>query len=302
VTALDVKVPPTAAGAVLPPPKATPKSIDAHTGFAVLEQPIALTAPSPVLADGTPLTAAGAGGTPSVDAAVATATFSYGALLYRIDALGGVDIFNGKLFTPEASFDFDYPDLKPAEFVFDAQAGVWSGIFVLSGVAVSDPTFRPTDPATFRPAYGFLTLLRIPRKPPMAPALLSASSSALGPSFGVIASGDTSPVKAALLQGTSPASDPSQADGFEVVAKDSSLVPVASVVISAAGGTPGGVTLHVFQSGSLRASLSLQPGGDVRLDSATQVTIAAPIVNVIGELHAQTIRYSPYGGGPETFL
>jgi hypothetical protein len=301
VSAIETK-PPTATGAVVPAPTATPKSIDSHTGFALLEQPIALIAPSPVLADCTPMAAAGAGGALAVDAAIATETFSYGALLYRIDALGGVDIFNGKLFTPEASFDFDYPDLKPAEFAFDAQAGTWSGIFVLSTVGVSDPTFRATDPATLRPAYGFLTVLRLPRKPPAAPATISASRSALGPSFGVIASNDTSPVKAELLQGASAAGDPSQADGFAVVAKDSSLVPVASITVSAAGGVPGGVTLEVFQSGSLRASLSIDPGGDMRLDSVAQVTIAAPVVNIIGELRAQTIRYQPYDGGPEAYL
>jgi hypothetical protein len=302
VTALAAKASPSATGAVLSPPVATPKSIDPHTGFALLEQPIALSAPSPVLAGGTPLTAPGAGGTPAVDAAVATATFSYGALLYRIDALGGVDIFNGKQFTPEASFDFNYPELKPAEMVFDATAGVWSGVFVLSTVGVSDPTFRPTDPATLRPAYGFLTVLRIPRKPPAAPGVFTASRSALAPSFGIIATNATSPVEAQLLQGTSTASDPSQADGFSIVAKDGSLVPVASVVVSATSGVPGGVTLHVFQSGSLRASLSLDPGGDVRLDSSTQVTIDAPVVNVGGELRANTVRYVPYGGGPERYL
>ena len=301
MNAVDTK-PPTATGAIVPVPTATPKSIDAHSGFAVLEQPIALVASSPVLADGTSMAAPGAGGALAVDAAIAIETFSYGALLYRIDALGGVDIFNGKLFTPEASFDFAYPELKPAEFAFDAQTGTWSGIFVLSTVGVSDPTFRATDPATLRPAYGFLSVLRLPRKPPAAPAAISAGRSAFGPNFGVVASNDTSPVKAELLQGTSAAQDPSQADGFSVVAKDASLVPVASVTISAAAGVPGGVTLEVFQSGSLRASLSIDPGGDVRLASVTQVTVAAPVVNVIGELRAQTIRYQPYDGAPERYL
>jgi hypothetical protein len=223
-------------------------------------------------------------------------------LLYRIDALGGVDIFNGTQFTPEASFDFSYAGLKPAEFAFDPQTGLWSTIFMLSTVGVTDPTFAATDPATLRPAYGFLTVLRIPRKPPALPATVSAGRSALGPSFGIIAAGDTSPVKAELLQGTGAAQDPAHADGFSVVAKTASLVPVASFVISAAGGVPGGVTLDVYQSGSLRASVHLDPAGDVTLSSSTQVTIAAPIVNVNGELRAQTVRYRPYDGAPETYL
>ena len=296
------KAPPTALGAVVPAPQATPKALDPHTGFALLEQPIALRAASPVLADGTPLAAPDASGAPVVNALVATATFSYGALLYRIDTLGGVDIFNGKLFTPEASFDFSYPDLKPVELAFDAKANAWTGTFVLSTVAVSDPTFAATDPGTLRPRYGFLSVLRIPRKPPEPPALISAGRSALAATFGVIAAADTSAVKVGTLSGSDPVQDPAKADGLSIVAKDGSLVPVASFIISANTSVPAGITLQVFQGGSVRASVVVDATGDVTVVSATQATIAAPVVNVNGELRAHNIRYKPYDGTPERYL
>ncbi|MFN2462152.1 MAG: hypothetical protein ABR591_15970 [Candidatus Velthaea sp.] len=294
--------PPTASGAAVPPPVATPKATDPHTAFALLEQPVALNAPTPVLADGTPLAAPDASGNVTIDAAVAKATFSYAALLYRIDALGGVDIFNGKLFTPEAGFDITYPDLKATELAFDAKMNAWTGVFVLSTVATSDPTFAPTNPMTLRPRYGFLTVLRIPRKPPAPPAAISASRSALGAAVGIIAAADTSAVKAGLLQGSDATQDPKDADGFSIVAKDASLVPVASFVISANSGVPAGITLHVMQGGGVRASVIVNANGDVTVTSATQATIAAPVVNVAGELRAQNIRYRPYNGDPERYL
>ncbi|MGA8097519.1 MAG: hypothetical protein WB810_02545 [Candidatus Cybelea sp.] len=302
MTATTPKPPPTAAGAALPPPTATPKANDARTGFALVEQQIAISASSPTLADGTPLTAPDSTGKPVVNGIVTAETFSYGALLYRIDALGAVDIFNGKLFTPEVSFDFTYPDLRATELAFDATSNTWTGSFMLSSVATLDPTFVPTNPGTLRPRYGFLTVLRIPRKASPGPTAISVGNSPLGSAFGVIATADTMAVKLGPLQASVSVQDMTKADGFAIVAKDNALVPVASLVLSANDAVPAGMTVQVWQSGSLRASLVVGASGDVTLTSATQVAIDASIVTVNGELRAQNIRYKPYDGSPEKYL
>lgn len=295
------KPPPTAQAADVPPPTATPTATDPHTGLALLEQPITLMASSPTLADGTPLTQSDLSGTSVVDPGIASASFSYGALLYRLDKFGNVDIFNGTLFTAESSFDFSSPTLKYTELTFDAKRDQWTGICVLSTVGTTDPSFAATDVATLRPAYGFLTVLRIPRKPSATAPTPSASWSSLSSSFGVIATADTMAVKLGPLSGSVPVQDMSKADGFSIVAKDP-LRPVASMILSANGSVPAGVTLSVCQSGSVRATVTVNATGDVTVMSTTQVVIDAPIVEINGELRARNIRYKPYAGGPDQYL
>ncbi len=277
----------TANGAVVPAPGATPKQTDPHTGFSVLEQPIAIEASSPMLADGTPLTA--------------VQSFLYGVLLYQIDAFGSVQIYDGNAFTAEPAFNFLLPSLKPVELAFDTASNSWKGTFVLAIVAATNPAFTLTDPATHRPSYGFLTVLRIPRK--VSPtATISASRSPLAPPFGVISAADTTRVKVAPLQGLNAVQDMSKADGFAIYAKDASMVPVAQLICSANGSVPPGVTLEVYQSGNLRASITADSGGSVTVTAATRATIQAPIIEVKGELRAQNVFYEPFDGSPGRYL
>jgi len=279
----------TATGAAVPAPAMTlkPNQIDSHTGFALLEQPIAIEAPSPMLADGTTLA-------PSLDV-------SYGALLYRVDTFGKVQIYDGTSFTDEASFNFLSATLKPADLTFDKTSNLWKGTFVLSIVPTTDPSFAGTDVATHRPAYGFLTVLRIPRKP-VPPATMTASRSPLAAPFGVIATADTMPVKLGLLKGTDSTQDAKNADGFAICAKDGSLVPIAQVIVSSNSSVPAGVTLEVYQGGSLRAGVTVDADGTVTVSAATQAVIQAPVVQIQGELRAQTIYYQPFDGSPARYL
>ncbi|MBV9270718.1 MAG: hypothetical protein JO165_06465 [Candidatus Eremiobacteraeota bacterium] len=276
----------TATGAAVPAPLTDFKKlqIDARTGFALLEQPIFLEAPSPVLADGTTLTAS-----PDV---------SYGALLYRVDKFGKVQIYDGSSFTDESSFNFLSSAVKPAELSFDKTTRTWKGVFVLSIVPTTDSSFTVTDPTTHRPAYGFLAVLRAPRKP----TPLSASASPLGESFGVIATADTMRVKLGMLDGLDSAQDPKNADGFAIYAKDGSLVPVAQLIVSSNASVPAGISLEVFQGGSLRAALTVDANGAVTVNASTQATLQAPIVRVEGELRAGNIFYHPFDGSPGRYL
>jgi hypothetical protein len=285
--------------ALLSAPTATfdAKNVDAHTGFALLEQPIVIAAASPVLAGGIPLAVKDASGTWLLDPSAAKLTFSYGALLYRVRTSGTIEIYDGANWTAEASFNPLLPSLKPVELALDPKSGSFTGMFVLSTVSDATDAAFQTAVTTHRPAYGFLTVFRTPRKAPV-----DANRSARGPSFGVISTANTTNVKPTPVQGLTPVSDMAKADGFAVFVKDGAGLPAADFLVSSNASLPATVTLRYYQGGVVRASVTMDPSGGVTLYSATHATIDAPIVNVTGELRARNVRYLPYGGGPERYL
>jgi hypothetical protein len=279
-------------------PLAVPKAIEVATGFAVLAQPIALTATSPLLAGGTPLTVPGpTAGSFSFDPATAKAGFTFGALLYRNDATG-VSIYDGNAnWIPETAFDPADPALKPSAFAFDQTTNAWTGTVVLSTVAgAAQPGFA-TDLVSGKPTYGFIAIFLTPPSDPT-----TAIRSPLGTAFGISASDRDARVKPVLVQGTTPTQDPKSADGFGVFVNDGSHLPVADLIVSSDTSLPQTVVAHFYAGGVLRASIALEPSGNVHLSSATQVTLDAPLVVITGKLQARTIEYVPFGGSTEEFL
>jgi hypothetical protein len=285
---------------LVPAPAATASKTDPATGFTILEQPIAIAAQSPLL-DGVPLTA---GTPPTVDAATAKATFSYGALLYRIAPVtNAVQIYNGAQWVAEASFDPADPAVAPAELAFDAPTNAWKGIFVLAtvGLKIDDPVVDTQ--AGGRPAFGFLTIFRTPRKPhPTGAPFDRAARSPRGSAFSVISALDAGLVKAGPVHALASVKDLSQADGFAIFVKDGSGAPAADLIVSGDGSLPDLVALHFYQGGAKRAAIAIDKTGAITVSSAGSVTIDAPVVTVTGELRAQHVSYAPYLGGPERYL
>lgn len=282
---------------IVPPPVATPTKIDPKTAFALLEYPIGITAPTPVLPDGTPLTVKdAASGLYLLDATIAKQTFSYGVLLYRVNPTGMVDVFDGSAWTPQAALDLSFANLKPVELAFDTKTNRWASVFVLSSVTGANAPGFTTDRATYRPSYGFITVFRSPKVTPVI-----AGRSSLAPTFSVIAAADTGNVKLSPVQHLTPTSDPASADGFAIFVNDGSGVPAADLVVSGDPSLPA-VMLRLFAGGVVRASVSLDGGGTVNVTSSAQVTIGAPIAQIDGELRARNIRYRPFDGSPERYL
>jgi hypothetical protein len=285
---------------LLPPPSATASKVDPTTGFTILEQPIAVAAQSPLI-DGTPLTA---GTPPSVDAAVAKATFSYGVLLYRIAPItNAVEIYNGAQWVAEASFDPADPAVTPVELAFDATSNAWHGTFILSTIGLKIPDPVVDTKAGGRPAYGLLAIFRTPRKPhPTGPAFDRAARSPRGGPFSVVSTADAGLVKAGPVHALDAVKDLSQANGFAIFVKDGSGAPAADLVVSGDGSLPELVALHFYQGGAKRAAVAIDKTGAVTVSSVGSVTIDAPVVTVTGEVRAQHVSYLPYLGGPERYL
>jgi hypothetical protein len=278
-------------------PTATPKQTDPTTGFALMQQPIALAATSPILASGTPLTSKDpSSGLYTLDAATAKAGFTFGALLYRTTS-GAVEIYDGSAnWIPQASFDPSSATLKPTAFGYDPKTDHWTGIFILSSLPdATQPSF-PTA-TTGSPKYGFIALFTTPKTAPT-----TAVRSALSAPFGVAASNATTRVQPGLVQGLAPTQDPKSADGFAVIVNDKSQLRVADLIVSSDTALSQVVMVRFYSGGVVRASVALEPNGNVHLTSATQITLDAPVIEVTGTLKAQNIQYLPYGGSVETFL
>ena len=277
-------------------PTAAPSNPDPKTGYAVLQQPIALTATSPVLASGASLMTQGSTGAYEVDPATAKSGYLYGALLYRNNA-GAVDIFDGANWIPESSFDPSSATLKPARYAFDQKKNQWSTTFVLSTLPQAGSSSFLTA-SSGSPKYGFISLFTTPKASPT-----TAIRSALGSAFGVVGSSSATVVQPGLLQGLEPTQDAKSADGFTVLVVEPSQLPAAQLIVSGSMGATGHqIALQIFAGGIARASILLAPSGDVTVTSATQVTIDAPVVNVLGTLYAQNVSYVPYGGSTSVFL
>jgi hypothetical protein len=283
---------------LVPPPVPTPAKIDGATGFALLEYPVGIAVPTPVLANGTPLTALdAASGAYLLDRTIAQQMFSYGVLLYRVNASGTVDVYDGAAWTPEPALDLMYAGLKPVELAFDTVKNRWTSIFMLSTVAgASDPAFA-TQRTTYRPAYGFLTVFRSPKSTPVI-----AGRSPLGTPFCVTSTADSAKVQPTPVQHLTPTSDVAAADGFAVFVKNGSGLPAADFVVSGDASLPSPVMLRFYAGGIVRASVTLDIGGGIHLASAGVIAIDAPLVDVSGELRARNVRYRPFDGSPERYL
>lgn len=278
-------------------PVATPKQTDPATGFAVLAQPIALAATSPVLASGTPLTSKDpVSGRYVVDNATAKAGFTFGVLLYR-NAGGAVDIYDGKAnWIPQASFDPSAPNVTPTPLAFDPKGGGWSGIYLLSSVAGATAPAFPTASGG-SPKYGFLAVFATPKTSGSV-----AVRSALGAAFGVAAADGSRRAQPGLLRGLNPAQDPTSADGFAIVVDDATNARIVDLILSSETTLPQNVMVRVYSGGVVRATIGIAPDGSISLSSATRITLDAPNVGVTGTLYAQNIEYVPYGTATEKFL
>jgi hypothetical protein len=62
------------------------------------------------------------------------------------------------------------------------------------------------------------------------------------------------------------------------------------------------VLLRFYAGGVPRAWVTIDASGDVSVVSATQITLDAPVIEIEGELRAQTVSYVPYGGSVPEFL
>jgi hypothetical protein len=275
------------------PPTAAPV-LDAATGFALLPQPVTLTATSPILASGSPLTAQDpASKLYLLDPTIGKAGFTFGALLYRTSS-AGIEIFDGAHWMAQTAFDPSSPSIKPAAFGFDPKGGAWSAKFLLSSAPdATDPAFLTASPK--HPKYGFLSVFTTPKANPS-----TAARSALGKTFGVTAANSQQRVQPGLVQGYDPTQDPKSADGFAVIVNDAGNARIADLIVSSASGV--GVLVRLYSGGVVRASMALEPDGNVHLKSATQITLEAPNVEVTGTLQAGNIEYVPYGGSGSKFL
>lgn len=282
--------------APLPPLKPDPMP-----GFKSLQQPINLSATSPLLANGTPLTSKDpVSGKYTLDAATAAAGFTFGALLYRSTS-GVVEIFDGNVsWLAQASFDPNSSTVKPALFGFDPIGNTWTGVFMLTSPPDARQASFPTT-ASGTPKYGFIALFTTP-KATSTVTPTTAIRSPLGAQFGVVASDPTQRVQPGLVQGMSPTQDSKSADGFAIVVNDKNQVRVADLIVSGDTGLSQVVMARFYSGGVVRASVALEPTGNVHLTSTTQVTLDAPVVEITGTLRAQNIQYLPYGGTTETFL
>jgi hypothetical protein len=293
------------AAAVSPPTVLVPLpplKPDPMPGFKSLQQPINLSATSPLLANGTPLTSQDqASGTYTLDAATAAAGFTFGALLYRSTS-GVVEIFDGNAsWLAQAAFDPSSSTLKPALFAFDPKTGKWTGVFMLSSSPDARQASFPTA-ASGTPKYGFIALFTTP-KATSTVTPTTAVRSPLGTPFGVIAADPTQRVQPGLVQGLSPTQDPKSADGFVIVVNDKNQVRVADLIVSSDTGLSQVVAVHFYSGGVMCAGVALEPTGNVHLTSTTQVTLDAPVIEITGTLKAQHIQYLPYApGSTETFL
>jgi hypothetical protein len=290
---------------VLSPPTIA-KVTTVSSGATNAGQPITLSVPAPQFADGTPFTqtVTGPNGATSyvIAATAAKATYSFGALAYRLNADGTVQIFDGqKTWNPESSFDAYAPGVKAAEYALDATKGTWSATFVLATAPdFGSPSFA-TSPPSNRPQYGFLSYFRTP-KTPAAPADATCFRSARGAPFAVAPANPSTRVQPGPVQGTTPTTDISSADGFAVFVNDASGLQSAELLLSSDGSLAETVVLSYLQGGVPRASISIEPGGTLHLVAATGTVIDAPVVTINGTLQAQAIRYVPFGSTTETTL
>jgi hypothetical protein len=281
--------------AAVVPPTATPKQTDPTTGFALMQQPIALTATSPVLANGNPLTTPAGAGSYTIDAGTAKAGFTFGALFYQ--TLGGVaKIYDGiSNWIPETAFDPSSTPFKPVALAFDQTKNLWSSIFVISSLPDAGQSSFPTPASGTK--YGFIAVFTSPKTSPT-----TAVRSALGTPFGVTASDSSQRVQPGLVQGLTPTQDVKSADGFAVIVNDASEMRIADLIVSSDTSLSQVVMVRFYSGGVVRASVALEPNGNVHLTSANQVTLDAPVVAVTGTLEAQNIQYVPYGGSGTKFL
>jgi hypothetical protein len=286
-------------------PAATPKQTDPTTGYTVTQQPVALTATAPILASGTALTYKDPSGVWQIDAPTATAGFLFGALLYQIDTSGAVEIYDGSAnWIPEASFNPADPSLKAAAFAFSQSSGTWTGTFVLSAIpnaATSLTATNTSGPLSGKPKYGFVAIFATPKPTPTITPT-TAVRSPLGTAFGISTNGNTSQVQPGLVQGTTPTQNTSNADGFAVFVNDKFGNRVSDLIVSSEVSLPQCVMLQFYSGGVVRASVALEPNGNVHLTSANQITLDAPVVVINGTLEAQNIEYVPYGGSVSEFL
>ncbi|HTV73865.1 MAG TPA: hypothetical protein VME66_09190 [Candidatus Acidoferrales bacterium] len=280
------------------PTSQMPKKTDPATGFLLSQYPIALSASSPLLASGAPLTSASAPYT--IDPTTAQNGFTYGALVYAV-AGSNVWIFDGSgNWIPETSFDPTDPSLKPTAFAFDQTSGAWTAVVVLSTIQAAIPSssaqgFTLTNPVGGTPKYGFVGLFTTPKT-----SATTAVRSALGTPFGVAGANSSQRVQPGLLIGTTPTQNAQNADGFEIVVMDASQSPAAELLLS--GSLAQAVTIQCYAGGVARASVTLSPSGQVTVSAANGITLDAPQITVTGTLEAQNISYVPYGGSGETFL
>lgn len=279
-------------------PAVTPKATDAASGFVLADQPVQIAGGPLQYDDGTALvTKDPKSGTWRVDAAAAQVTFSYGALLFRLDAAGVIAVFDGTAWQPENAFDAFAAGAKPTELALDVKTGTWSGTVVLSAMpGMSDPSAL-TDPGSGRPRYGFLTVFRTPKTSPAAP--VRSPRSAPLPITTTAASRRVSPVP---VLGTDPAQDLKNADGFAVFVKDASGFVATEMLLTTNASQPDAVTLRYAQGGIERASVTIAQDGTLALSSAIGVTVTAPSLAISGELQAHTVRYVAASDGLEHVL
>jgi len=277
-------------------PSITLKKTDAATGFLLADQPVQLAAPAPAYADGTPFTVKDAkSGTWLLDPAAAKATYSFGALLYRLNADGTVQVFDGTAWQSDAGFDAFAPAAKPAEFAFDPKANTWSATFVMA-TAVTAPKSL-TDAASGRPRYGFVSVFLTPKTAPTM-----SLRSARGAPFPITSSSASRRVAPGPVKGLDPSQDPKGADGFAVFVKDGAGFIAAELLLSSDTGQTETIVLRYAQAGIERASVAISNDGTLRLHSVTAVHIDAPVLQLNGELQAGTIRYVSAGDGTEHTL
>jgi hypothetical protein len=277
------------------PPTATPKQTDPASGFALMQQPIALHATSPILADGTPLTSKDpTTGKFVMNPSVAKAGFTFGAVVYR-NTSGTIEIYDGSGWGSETAFDADLGSATLTPFAYAAANDAWTGTFLFSSLAnSSDPAFLT---ASGQPKYGFIAVFMTPKTSPT-----TSIRSALGAPIGVAGSDSTLQVQPGLVSGTTPTQNPKNADGFAVFVNNAAQVRVADLIVSSNTTLPQTVMLRFYSGGVERASIAIEPSGNVHLTSATQITLEAPTVTVSGTLEANTVSYVPYGGTGTTFL
>jgi len=262
-----------------------------RAGFYALDKPIVLTEAIPTLGSGNPLADPSSG---ALNASIAK--ISFGALFYRLNANGTIDIYDGtSQWTPEASFDPSSSTLKPAPYVFDKTSKTWKATFVASALKdATQPTFQ-TGQTTLTPRYGFLSVLAYTDS---TGSTYSAKSATTAP-FGLLSSNAASRVTGGALVGSAPTQDMSAADGLSLQVKDASGNVVGEITVSSNTSVSPAIVVRLK---SPLVSVALDWDGSATIKSTSKTTIDAPMVVLTGELHANKIQYQPAAGGGLTYL
>ena len=266
--------------AVAPPQIASGQPVT--PGMYAVDRPMTLSQAVPTLASGLALANTTTG---TLDASISKLTF--GALLYRLNFGGTVDVFDGKSsWVPEAAFDPTSPTLIPYPYVFDATSKTWLATFVAYAIKEASQSAFWTDHQSLIPRYGFLTLLNYANG-----AMTHVAASNRTPPFGLTSSSSATRIAGGALVGLNSTQDIGAADGLLLQVNDVSGNPVATVRISS----------NTSVSPAVLVALK-SPAVSLGLNWDGSAIVTATTVVLTGELHAQKIRYLPSGGGPETYL